>query len=113
MINSRFLNYSASGLYLLLAILLEVAGTTSMKLSDGFNVMLPSVLIFVFYSMSFGFLTLTLKRLEVSFVYAIWSGLGTLLIAVIGVCFFHEAVTFVKLLSLFLIIAGIVGLKLG
>jgi small multidrug resistance pump len=113
MINNRLLTYSMSGIYLLLAILLEVAGTTSMKLSDGFNVMLPSILIFVFYSLSFAFLTLTLKRLEVSYVYAIWSGLGTLLIAIIGICFFHEAVTAIKMLSLFLIIAGVVGLKLG
>jgi small multidrug resistance pump len=113
MITNRFLTHSATGLYLLLAILLEVAGTTSMKLSDGFNVMLPSILIFVFYSLSFVFLTLTLKRLEVSFVYAIWSGLGTLLIAVIGIFFFHESVTLIKILSLFLIIGGIVGLRLG
>jgi small multidrug resistance pump len=113
MTNNRFFTYSMSGLYLLMAILLEVAGTTSMKLSDGFNVMLPSILIFVFYSLSFGFLTLTLKRLEVSYVYAVWSGLGTLLIAIIGICFFHETVTVIKILSLFLIIAGIVGLKLG
>jgi small multidrug resistance pump len=104
MINNRLLTYSMSGIYLLLAILLEVAGTTSMKLSDGFNVMLPSILIFVFYSLSFAFLTLTLKRLEVSYVYAIWSGLGTLLIAIIGICFFHEAVNAIKMLSLFLII---------
>ena len=113
MITNRFLTYSATGLYLLLAILLEVAGTTSMKLSDGFSVLLPSILIFVFYSLSFVFLTLTLKRLEVSFVYAIWSGLGTLLIAMIGIFFFHEAVTLIKILSLFMIIGGIVGLRLG
>jgi small multidrug resistance pump len=114
MINYRISTYSAmTGLYLCLAVLLEVAGTTSMKLSDGFNNILPSVLIFVFYTLSFVFLTLTLKRMEVSVVYAIWSGLGTLAIATIGMVFFHEPVTIIKILSLLLIIAGVVGLKLG
>ena len=102
-----------TGLYLILAIILEVAGTTSMKLSDGFNHLGPSILIFVFYAASFIFLTLTLKRLEVSFVYAIWSGVGTFLIAGIGIFFFHEPVTLIKLVSLSLIIVGVIGLKLG
>lgn len=104
---------SMTTLYLVLAILLEVAGTTSMKLSDGFNNILPSVCIFVFYISSFVFLTLTLKRLDVSFVYAVWSGLGTSLIAVIGFLFFHEPMTAIKIASLGLIIIGIMGLRLG
>lgn len=100
-------------LYLILAILLEVAGTTSMKLSNGFTKVGPSVFIFIFYILSFAFLTLSLKRLEVSFAYAVWSGLGTLLIAIIGVTFFHEPMTSIKALSLGLIISGVVGLRLG
>lgn len=112
--NYRISTYSAmAGLYLCLAVLFEVAGTTSMKLSDGFNNVLPSVLIFIFYTISFVFLTLTLKRMEVSVVYAIWSGLGTLVIAVIGMIYFHEPVTIIKILSLSLIIVGVFGLKLG
>lgn len=102
-----------ASLYLLLAILFEVAGTTSMKLSYGFTKMGPSISIFIFYILSFTFLTLSLKRLEVSLAYAIWSGLGTLLIAIIGVCFFHESMTVVKVASLFLIIFGVMGLRLG
>lgn len=99
--------------YLLLAIFLEVAGTTSMKLSHGFTKVGPSISIFVFYLLSFGFLTLSLKRLEISFAYAVWSGLGTLLIAIIGVTFFHEPMTFLKAISLLLIISGVIGLRLG
>ena len=102
-----------TGTFLLLAILLEVAGTTSMKFSEGFEHLGPSVLIFIFYALSFIFLTLTLRRLEVSFVYAVWSGLGTLLIAITGVCFFHEPLTTIKVVSLGFIIVGIMGLKLG
>jgi small multidrug resistance pump len=102
-----------TGVYLLLAILLEVAGTTSMKLADGFTKVGPSILIFIFYSLSFTFLTFSLKRLELSLAYAVWSGLGTSLIALIGVQFFHEPMTLVKAVSLLFIILGIVGLELG
>jgi small multidrug resistance pump len=100
-----------TGLYLLFAILLEVAGITEMKLSDGFTHALPSVGIFVFYAMSFGFLALSLRRLEVSFAYAVWSGVGTLLIALIGFFVFHEPMSVIKALSLGLIIIGVLGLK--
>lgn len=99
-------------LYLLAAILLEVAGTTSMKLSAGFSKLIPSVLIFVFYGLSFGVLTLALKRIEISVAYAIWSGLGTALIAMIGIVFFRETLTPGKVASLILIVMGVVGLQL-
>lgn len=99
--------------YLALAILLEVAGTTCMKLSEGFTRTLPSVLLFVFYTLSFGMLTLALKRIEVSVAYAVWSGVGTALIASIGVLWFKEPMTALKLISLVLIIAGVVGLNMS
>jgi small multidrug resistance pump len=100
-------------IYLALAILLEVAGTTCMKLSDGFTKMVPSILLFVFYTLSFGMLTLALKRIDVSVAYAVWSGVGTALIATIGVLWFKEPMTALKLISLALIIIGVVGLNLG
>jgi small multidrug resistance pump len=100
-------------LYLMLAILLEVAGTTSMKLSHGFTVLFPSIFIFIFYFFSFVFLTLSLRRLELSTAYAVWSGLGTLLIALIGMLSFHEPMTIIKAFSLGLVIVGVVGLRLG
>ena len=99
-------------LYLILAIVLEVAGTTSMKLSEGFSRLLPSVMIFVFYALSFAGLTLALKRIDVSVAYAIWSGLGTALITVIGLAYFKEPATLVKILSIALIILGVAGLNL-
>lgn len=102
-----------AGLYLLLAILFEVAGTTSMKLSVGFTKTGPSILIFIFYSISFVFLTLTLRRLDLSLAYAVWSGLGTCLIALIGVFYFHEPMTMLKIISLMLVIAGVIGLELA
>ena len=100
-------------LYLILAILLEVSGTTCMKLSEGFTRLAPSILLFVFYTLSFGALTLALKKLDVSVAYAVWSGMGTALIATIGVLWFKEPVTALKLISLGLIIIGVVGLNLS
>ena len=100
-------------LYLILAILLEVSGTTCMKLSEGFTKLVPSVLIFVFYTVSFGMLTLALKRIDVSVAYAVWSGMGTAVIATIGVLYFKEPMTALKLISLALIIGGVVGLNLS
>jgi small multidrug resistance pump len=100
-------------LYLLLAIVLEVCGTTSMKLSQGFTRLLPSVLIFVFYGLSFTLLTVVLKKIEVSIAYAIWSGVGTALIATLGILYFKESLTLLKLVSLALVILGVIGLNLS
>ena len=99
-------------LFLIVAIFLEVAGTTSMKLSEGFARLLPSVFIFVFYGLSFAGLTLALKRIDVSVAYAIWSGLGTALITVIGLAYFKEPATLIKILSIALIVLGVAGLNL-
>lgn len=100
-------------LYLFTAILLEVGGTTCMKLSEGFTRWVPSVLVVVLYLASLAALTLALKKIEVSVAYAIWSGVGTALIAGIGVLWFHEPVTALKLGAIALIIAGVIGLHLS
>ena len=99
--------------YLTSAILLEVAGTTSMKLSHGFTKIMPSILIFVFYAASFVALTLALKKIDLSSAYAIWSGVGTAFIAIIGMAYFREPATIVKLASIGLIIIGVIGLNLS
>src|SRR3989304_4816019 len=99
--------------YLIIAIILEVCGTTSMKLSQGFTRLGPSLAIFVFYALSFGLLTLALKAIDVSVAYAIWSGVGTALIAAIGMVWFKEPVTAVRMISIVLIVAGVVGLNLS
>jgi small multidrug resistance pump len=100
-------------IYLLLAILLEIAGTTMLKLSEGFTKLLPSVAMAIFYALSFGALSLTLKRIDVGVAYAVWSALGTALIAAIGVLWFHEPLTALKIISLVAIIGGVVGLYLS
>ncbi len=98
---------------LVLAIILEVMGTTCLKLSDGFTKLLPSVGIFVFYALSFGALAFTLKEADISIAYTVWAGLGTALIAVIGVALFQEPITALKIASIAVIILGVVGLSLS
>ena len=100
-------------LYLTTAIVLEVMGTTSMKLSAGFSKTIPSILMFIFYLTSLAVLTLALKKIDVSVAYAVWAGLGTALIAMIGIFYFHESVTILKVISILLIITGVVGLHLS
>jgi small multidrug resistance pump len=102
-----------SWLFLILAILLEVSGTTSMKLSQGFTKIVPSILLFFFYGLSLGALTLAWKTIDVSVAYTVWSGLGTALIAAAGIVWFKEPLSAVKLVSIALIIIGVMGLNLS
>ena len=95
------------------AITLEIAGTISMKLSEGFSRTLPSVLIFVFYAGSFTLMTVAVKKIDVSVSYAIWSGVGTTAIALIGVYWFREALTTMQIASIVLIVTGVIGLRVG
>jgi len=99
--------------FLILAIVFEVAGTTSMKLSDGFTNLKFSILLGIFYILSFIFLTYTLKYFEVGLTYAIWSGVGTILIAIIGFTAFNENITTLKIISIGFIVIGVVGLLLS
>lgn len=95
------------------AIAFEIAGTVSMKLSHGFARPLPSVLLFVFYALSFVLMTIAVKRIDMSVSYAIWSGVGTATIAVIGVVWFRESLTWIQVASIVAIIAGVIGLRAG
>lgn len=98
---------------LLLAIVFEVCGTTALKLSEGFTKIIPTMAIFVFYGLGLFLMTLTLKKLDIGVVYAIWSGVGTALVAIIGMVYFNEVVSTIRFLSLGLIILGVFGLHLS
>ncbi len=100
-------------LLLFVAILFEVAGTTAMKLSEGFSRLGPSVAIFVCYGLAFTSLTFVLRRMEVGIAYAVWAGVGTALIAALGVVFFGESLTLLKAVSLLLVIVGVIGLSVA
>ena len=97
---------------LMVAIVLEVVGTTNMKLSEGFSKLVPSVLVLFFYALSIVALTFAVNRLDVSVAYAVWSGMGTALVAMIGIWFFQESLTTTKLIALGFIIVGVAMLHL-
>jgi len=103
----------ASWIYLIAAIVFEVAGTTAMKISEGFTKVMPSIAMAIFYILSLTALTFALKRFDVSMAYAIWSGVGTALITAVGFYFFKEEMTPMRLVSIGLIIFGVVGLHLS
>ena len=100
-------------IFLSVAILFEVAGTTSMKLSRGFAEIWPSIGVFVFYMGAAAAIILALRRLELSIAYAIWSGVGTALTVMIGIAFFREPLSAFKLASIALVIVGVAGLSLA
>ncbi len=100
-------------LYLILAITLEVSGTTCMKLSDGFTRPVASMLMLVFYVLSLVSLTFAVKQIDISISYAVWSGLGTGLIALIGIAWFGEPLTAIKVMALALIVIGVVAINLS
>ncbi|MBP1760386.1 MAG: cation/cationic drug transporter [Firmicutes bacterium] len=102
-----------SWVYLILAIMLELCGTTLMKLSNGLTKMLPTVGMFVSYTLCFWLLSLSLKEIEVSMAYAIWSAVGIAVISVIGIVFFGETINALKIVSILLIIFGVIGLNLS
>jgi small multidrug resistance pump len=101
--------------YLLLAvaILAEVAGTTSLKFSEGFSKLWPSLGTVAGYGISFYLLALVLKTVPVGTAYAIWSAAGTALIATIGIVFLHESASLARLSGIALVIAGVVILNLA
>jgi small multidrug resistance pump len=98
---------------LALAIVLEVAGTTCMKLSGGFKEIVPSALVFVFYGLSFTAFIYALKTIDLSITYAIWAGVGLALIVAVGILYFKEPLTVSRVIFIGLILVGVVGLSLS
>lgn len=86
--------------FLAAAIAFEVMGTTSMKLSQGFTKLIPSIAVGVCFIISFSLFTIALKKIELGLAYAIWAGAGTALVAAIGILYFKEPVTTLKWLAL-------------
>lgn len=99
--------------YLSAAVFFEVIGTTAMKLSKGFSNIGFAVLMFSCYGVAFVFNTLALRKLDLSVTYAIWCGVGTALVAVIGMTYFREDVSTLKVVSIVLIVVGVVGLAMS
>ncbi|MFY9319642.1 MAG: SMR family transporter [Lentibacter algarum] len=99
-------------LYLAIAVAFETIGTSAMQASQQFTRLWPSVLVVVGYAISFYFMALTLRFMPVGIVYALWSGLGIILIALIGYAVFGQKLDLPAIAGLGLIIAGIVVIQL-
>lgn len=97
---------------LALAIVAEVIGTSFLKASEGFTRLLPSLVVGVCYLLAFYFLSLTLRTLPVGVAYAIWSGVGIVLIAAIGWLLFGQTLDAAAVLGMALIVAGVAVLNL-
>ena len=95
------------------AIVSEVAATVALRYSDGFTRPGPIAIVVVGYGISFWLLALVLRDMSIGATYAVWSAVGTALIAAIGVFAFGEPATALKLASLGLIIIGVVGLNIA
>lgn len=100
-------------LLLFITIITSVIGTFYMKLAEGFRHLKPTILFIIFYAISFIVMTFALQYMELSVLYAVWSGVGTLLVALTGVMYFHEKFTFRKGFFLMLIIFGVIGIHLS
>jgi small multidrug resistance pump len=98
--------------FLLIAIVSEVIGSTGLKASQGFTKLLPSAVVVIGYASAFYFLSLALKTVPLNTAYAVWSGLGTALIALLGVVFLRESINLPMAVGILLIIAGVVVLNL-
>ena len=98
--------------YLILAGALEITWAVSMKFSEGFTVLVPSIITGIGYIASAVFLSLALKQLPLGTAYAIWTGMGIIGTAVLGVFLFHEKLSTPQVICVILIVIGIVGLKL-
>jgi len=101
--------------YLLLAfaIVAEIVATSLMKETDGFTRPLPTLVCLAGYAIAFGLLAQAVKSIQVGVAYAMWAGIGTVVIAVIGALFLNEPMTAAKAAGIALVVAGVTVLNLG
>ncbi|GAB6181279.1 quaternary ammonium compound efflux SMR transporter QacH [Desulfotomaculum defluvii] len=99
-------------LYLMLAIVSELIGTSLLKASDGFSKLYPTIGLLVSFSLAFFFLSLSLKTIPLNLAYAIWSGLGTIATVIISIVIWKEQVNLASISGITLIIIGVIVLNL-
>lgn len=94
--------------YLFIAIVLEVIGTSGLKVSEQFSKLIPSLIAIAAYVGTFYFLSLSLKTIPIGIAYAIWAGVGIVFISIIGWVLFKQHLDFPAILGLLLILAGVI-----
>lgn len=100
-------------IYLTAAIVAEVIGTSSLKASDGFTRLWPTLIVCVAFALAFFFLSMALRTIPVGLAYAIWSGMGTALIVMIGALLFRQVPDLAAIAGIALIISGVVVINVG
>ena len=95
-------------LFLVGAILFEVAGTMLLPVSQNFTKLIPTILLTIFYLSAFYLLTFVVNKLSIAIVYATWSGLGIFTIAIFGYIFFKQTLAWQAIVGLFLIVVGVI-----
>ena len=99
-------------LYLALAIIFELIGTSLLKASEGFSKLLPTVGVVIVFTLSFFFLSVSLKSIPLNIAYAIWSGLGTVATVIISILIWKEKINTASVIGIALIIIGVVVLNM-
>ena len=99
-------------LYLALAILAEMVATSALKASEEFTKLVPSVVVLAGYGLAFYFMTLVLRTIPIGITYAIWSGVGIVLIAIVGAIFYKETPDLPAIVGMGLIISGVIAIHL-
>ncbi|WP_425553943.1 DMT family transporter [Dactylosporangium salmoneum] len=100
-------------MFLVLAIAVEVVGTSLLKATEGFTRFWPTAGVLIAYTLAFVFMAQSVKEVPVGVAYAMWSGLGTAAIVAIGAVFLGEPLSVQKVIGVGLVIAGVVVLNLG
>jgi small multidrug resistance pump len=98
--------------FLSIAIIAEVIGTSALKSAEGFTKLVPSIIVILGYGIAFYFLSLTLKTIPVGIAYAIWSGVGIILISIIGYFFYKQTLDLPAIIGILLIMAGVIVINL-
>ena len=95
-------------LYLAIAIIAEVIATSALKASDEFTRLIPSMVVVIGYAVAFYFMTLVIRTIPIGITYAIWSGLGIVLIAAVGFVYYRQALDLPAIIGMGLIVSGVV-----
>ena len=101
-----------TALILFFAVLSEVIATTSLKFSEGFTKLVPSVVVVVGYGLSFSLISMTLKVMPIGIAYALWSGIGITLTVLLGKIIWNESLDWARVTGIILIIIGILVINL-
>lgn len=98
--------------YLLLAIIAEVVATTALKSAEGFTRLIPSVVVIIGYGLSFYFLSVILQTLPLGITYAVWSGLGIVLVTIAAIFLYRQIPDVAAIIGMALIVLGVVVIQL-